>query len=83
MLHGEIKINGVVIETWTARRTVALVDSQQVSEYECTFTWSDPFHGKTEFPIWHAYDRGAAELAKRVIEKGNALMLAAIDRRGA
>jgi hypothetical protein len=66
---------------WTARRLVPLVDTQQQSEYECTFEWETPTHGHVTFSIWHVYDKGAAELARRVISVGSALMEAHIDSR--
>lgn len=70
MLHGEIKINGRPIQSWSAVRQDSLEDTCQVSEYLCTFEWSEPHPGRVQFPLMHRYDKGAAALAMRVLTRG-------------
>lgn len=69
-LHGEIKINGGDIASWSAQRLEDLKDLEQVSLYHC---WYETYTGQyvedfTYATIEHRYSDGAAVLAQKVLQ---------------
>ena len=71
-LHGEIKVNGIPIGAWHARRTEDLLFDAQVCTYECGVEYygvgmSDP--ARQEFTVRHRYDEGAVALAAKVLTR--------------
>jgi hypothetical protein len=75
-LHGEIKVNGVIIGGWYARRVDPIVDEDAVHLYACRYFeettldggWADSW--SMEFTVEHRYSDGAAELARKVLTAG-------------
>ena len=76
-LHGEIKINGVIIGGWVARRVEMLDDPDGEYLYHCHYFEEGPSPagnfddiGSLEFTVAHRYSDGAAALARKVLTAG-------------
>lgn len=63
-LHGPIRVGDLTIGYWSARRTVALEDREQISTYECEVVSHDDTHA---FEVEHRYSDGALALMAKVI----------------
>ena len=75
-LHGELKINGVVIAYWSAQRLDQLEDADQESLYYVVYEesvqdlsgailWGDAW--AIDAVVTHRYSDGAAVLAQKVL----------------
>lgn len=73
MLHGEIKVNDVVIGTWTAARTNSKINN--FGEYDCHVTYRDtqgyPCEARWRM-VGQAHSNGALSLAARVLMEAGA-----------
>lgn len=70
-LHGEIKVNNVVIGAWGAVRKEEVRPGTY--RYEC-FYWMDGLDGHrytAQFNLHHQYALGASWLARRVLSTGH------------
>lgn len=62
-LHGELKVNGDVIGTWSARRLARV--PEEVNEYECYVQMVGA--DAREFHVEHRFADGAEALAAKVL----------------
>lgn len=70
MLHGDIKMNGVVIGEWTAAHDGQFQDFRT---YQCTLWYrkTDGHIYEAEWEMWgHHKGDGAVTLAERVLKEG-------------
>lgn len=71
MLHGDIRVNDVVVGKWTAVRKTA--DLRDFNEYHCTLEYRN-MKGYMEYAEWdligHFNGNGALTLAARVLREG-------------
>lgn len=65
-LHGEIKVNGVVIGEWSAVRRGK---TEEVNRYDCKVWYIDTEHRRmnAKFAVTHKPQDGALVLASRVL----------------
>lgn len=73
MLHGEIKVNGVVIATWQASRGEKITDEPVRYSYHCNMTYRNiqgyPLEA-TDYQVVHRYGDGPIVLVNKVLEIG-------------
>lgn len=74
-LHGEIKVNDLVIGGWEAQRTTPRLDKDKRDGENYTYrckVWRRMEDGKEwreEFEVRHWYEDGALELASKVLRQ--------------
>jgi hypothetical protein len=67
-LHGEVKVNHMVIATWQAVRRSETPGELNV--YDCLVTQHDPLLS-VSFIVTHWYDDGALALAQQVLKQAH------------